>query len=82
MWWPKDPSFQVNTYRLNLRFSERSWLSTTVLNCLMDSVSSEVWNKIKNGRPSSVNSSAFSKVISLQKTERIVLDRHPLVENQ
>lgn len=51
----------------NLRFSDRSSVSTTVLYFLIDSVSLLSWNRIRNGSPSSVNSSAFSNVISLHR---------------
>lgn len=50
---------------VRLRFSDINWDSTIALKSFIDSVSFGAWNKIKNGKPSSVNSSAFSNVISL-----------------
>jgi hypothetical protein len=47
-----------------LRFSDSKSVCTISVNLLMLSLSSGEWNRIRNGSPSSVSSSAFSKVIS------------------
>lgn len=48
----------------NLRFSDSSSLLIISLYFFTLSVSVGLWNRIRKGNPSSVNSSAFSKVIS------------------
>lgn len=48
----------------NIRFSDSSSLLIISLYFFTLSVSVGLWNRIRNGNPSSVNSSAFSKVIS------------------
>jgi hypothetical protein len=47
------------------RFSDNNSFTTISLYCFTEFVSPGAWNKIRNGNPSSVNSSAFSNVISL-----------------
>ena len=54
-----------------LRLSSSRCFCTTSEYCLTDSLSSGLWNNMRKGRPSSVNSSAFSNVISLTRGEHL-----------
>ena len=54
-----------------LRLSSSRCFCTTSEYCLTDSLSSGLWNNMRKGRPSSVNSSAFSNVISRTRGEHL-----------
>lgn len=58
-------NYNINYKQDDLLFKSINSLSTTFLNSCSDFVSPADLNKIKKGFPSSVNPSAFSKVISL-----------------
>ena len=54
-----------------LRLSSSKYFCTTSEYCFTDSLSSGLWNNMRKGRPSSVNSSAFSNVISRTRGEHL-----------
>ena len=71
----QSPQTELTSWTLildvNLRLSSISSLWTISEYCLIDSLSSGAWKRMRNGKPSSVSSSAFSNVISRTSGEHL-----------
>ena len=83
-WWEEvspPPLHQCNVRnQIYLRLSSNRYFCTTSVYSLTDSLSSGLWNRMRNGRPSSVSSSAFSKVISRTNGEHLS-EAHALISS-